>query len=304
MANWPDIQRDTLIVHGAPADAATDETAALALFIQRLLAREGRDAARTGQADQMIASAITRAAAPIDPEARLVALDMASLLQLRDCRKIALLAPSRLHQDVAGLDGAARLATLAEWQDALRNCTATLVFDPADAAFLLALGAPRVATGPLPALLPARDVAATTDLMLIDHAGGTLANRLAASINEALPALRIAPAGAPAQSARIHIHLGAHGSGGPRVIDSHAMNRPVIRLAGPSARIEPAMWVEPMRTGLCAETIEAAIAALRWLDAHPVFVDIFRGHATRAVEDFNRAAEAALRDVLIPGVPA
>lgn len=283
------------------------ETAGLALFVQRLLAREAPRAARIGEAGQSMAppSDITRAAAPIDPEARLVAFDMASLLLLRDCRKIALLAPTRLRQDLAALDGAgaARLAALAEWQDALRTCTNALVFDPAHAAFLLALGAPRIAVVPLPALMPARGAAATTDLLLIDHEGGSQDDDLAAAIRAGLPTLGIAPAGAPAQSARIHIHLGTRAGRAPiRVIDSHAMNRPVIRLGGASMLIDPAMWVEPMRTGLCAESIDATIAALRWLEAHPVFIDIFHGHATRAVDAFNSTAEAGLRAVLIPGV--
>jgi hypothetical protein len=64
------------------------------------------------------------------------------------------------------------------------------------------------------------------------------------------------------------------------------------------------MWVEPLRTGLCAETIEATIAALRWLDAHQIFIDVFRGHAARAVETFNDAVEATLRGALMPGDPS
>ena len=298
MADWLDIQRDTLLVQGM----AAAETDSLALFVQRLLARNGQSGARIALADRMPpATEISRAAAPIDPEARLVALDMPSLLHLRDCRKIALLAPARLRQDLAALarEGAERLAIMAEWQDALRQCDATLVFDPAHAPPLLALGAPRVDTAPLPAMPPLRDAAATTDLLLIDHEGGALADELAASIRAALPALGIAQAGAGAQSARIHIHLGARAAAGPRVIDSHAMNRPVIQMAGPDARIDPAMWVEPMRTGLRAESIDTTIAALIWLDAHPVFIDIFRPHAERAMEEFNRAAEAGLRAILV-----
>jgi hypothetical protein len=89
-----------------------------------------------------------------------------------------------------------------------------------------------------------------------------------------------------------------------RVIDSLAMNRAVIQLAPPSGSTDPAMWVEPMRTGLCAGTIEATIGALRWLDAHPVFFEVFRRHAARAVEMFNDAVEVTLRGALMPGDPA
>lgn len=308
MDHWPDFQRDTLILHGASAAGAGEETAALALFVQRLLARGG-DPARIGMAGAAgpPACEISRAGAPLDPQARLVALDMPSLLHQRDCRTIALLAPARLRQDLAALDqaGAARLATLMAWQDALRHCTAALVFDPAHAALLLALGAPRVDIAALPALMPARALAATTDLLLVDHDGGTLADELAAAIGAALPELRLAASADVAQAARIHIHLGAREGRAPlRVIDSHAMHRPVIRLADPSAHVGPGMSVEPMRTGLCAVSIAATVAALRWLAAHAVFVDIFDSHATRAVEAFNGAAEAALRAVLLPGLAA
>jgi hypothetical protein len=86
-----------------------------------------------------------------------------------------------------------------------------------------------------------------------------------------------------------------------RIIDSHAMNRPVIQYAHPPRSMDPAMGVEPMRTGLCAETIEATIDALRWLEAHPLFSQVLRSHAARAVATFNAAVETTLRDALMPG---
>jgi hypothetical protein len=290
------------------------ETMRLALFIQRMIARQGTGcAARLAAAEDLspVPTELSRSVAPITPASRLVAFDLTSLRHLRDCRKIAVLAPARLRQDLAAIDEACvrRMTALAELQDGLRNCTSTIVFDPGHAARLLALGAPRIDIARLPALMPLQDMAPTIDLLLIDHAGeagSTMCQDLAGALGQALPDLvigQVRTEGASGLSARIHIHVGtpAGTAADIRVIDSHAMGRPVIRLARPSSGTDPAMWVEPMRTGLCAETIEETIDALRWLDAHQVFIEVFRGHATRAVETFNNAVEAKLRGALMPG---
>ena len=132
---------------------------------------------------------------------------------------------------------------------------------------------------------------------------------LASALNQALPDLvigQVRTGGASGLSARIHIHVGTPSSAAVkiRVIDSHAMSRPVIQFARPSGSADPALWVEPMRTGLCAETIEATIDALRWLDAHQVFFEVFRGHAAREVERFNDAVEVKLHGALMSDDPA
>jgi hypothetical protein len=293
------------------------QTMRLALFIQRMIARQG-----TGGAARIVAAEdaspapteLSRSVAPITPASRLVAFDLTSLRHLRDCRKIAVLAPARLRHDLAALDAAGmrRLTALAELQDGLRNCTSAIVFDPGHAARLLALGAPRIDLARLPALMPLQDMTPTIDLLLIDHAGeagATMCQDLASALNQALPNLvigQVRTGGASGLSARIHIHVGTPSSTAVeiRVIDSHAMSRPVIQFARPSSSTDPAMWVEPMRTGLCAETIEATIDALRWLEAHQVFFEVFRGHAAREVERFNDAVEAKLRGALMPDDPA
>jgi hypothetical protein len=292
------------------------QTMRLALFIERMIARQGTGGAARIAAEEAspAPSELSRSVAPISPASPLVAFDLTSLHHLRDCRKIAVLAPARLRHDLAALDAACarRLTALAELQDGLRNCTLAIVFDPDHAARLLALGAPRIDVSQLPALMPLQDAAPTSDVLLIDHAGeadATMCQDLASALNKALPDLVIGQAGAEGASglsARIHVHIGTPASTVPaiRVVDSHAMNRPVIQFARPSARTDPAMRVEPMRTGLCAETIDATIGAVRWLDAHQVFLEIFRGHAARAVETFNDAVELKLRAVLMPGDPA
>jgi hypothetical protein len=316
-----------LIVEASPADSSpsfdqagcdnSDQTMPLALFIQRMIARQGTGGAAriTSAKDASPApTELSRSVAPVTPASRLVAFDLTSLRHLRDCRKIAVLAPARLRHDLAALDAACarRMTALAELQDGLRSCTSAIVFDPGHAARLIALGAPRIDLARLPALMPLQDLAPTIDLLLIDHegeAGAAMCHDLASALNQALPDLVIGQArteGASGLSARIHIRVGtpAGTAAAIRVIDSHAMNRPVIRFARPSDGTDPAMWVEPMRTGLCAGTIEATIDALRWLNAHQVFIEVFRGHAARAVETFNGAVKAKLRGALMPGDPA
>jgi hypothetical protein len=308
------------VISSPSADQAgcdsSGQTMRLALFIQRMIARQGTcGAARIGAEDASPApTELSRSVGPISPASPLVAFDLTSLHHLRDCRKIAVLAPARLRHDLAALDAACarRLTALVELQDGLRNCTLAIVFDPDHAARLLALGAPRIEVSRLPALMPLQDTAPTSDVLLIDHAGeagATMCRDLASALNKALPDLIIRQAGAEGASgvsARIHIHIGipASGTHAIRVVDSHAMNRPVIQFARPSASTDPAMRVEPLRTGLSAETIDATIGALRWLDAHQVFIEIFRGHAARAVETFNDAVEVQLRAALMPGDPA
>ena len=289
------------------------QTTRLALFIQRMIARQGGGDARMVAAQDVSPppTELSRSVAPIVPASRLVAFDLTSLLHLRDWRKIAVLAPDGLRRDLAALDaaGARRLAALAEWQDALRNCTSVIVFDPDHAVRLLALGAPRVELARLPALMPFQDTVPEVDLLLIDHAGeadAALCQDLASALAQALPDLVVGRAGADGAAdvaARIHLHVGtaAGATAAIRVIDSLAMHCPVIQFSRPPMNVDPAMWMDPMRTGLCAETVEATIDALRWLDAHPVFIDLFRGHATNAVGTFNGAAEAKLRDALMAG---
>lgn len=315
------LQLDTvaLVTSSAGVDLAegdkSGQTMRLALFIQRMFASQGGGNARIVAAQDEFAapSELSRSVAPIIPASRLLAFDMTSLHQLRDWRKIAVLAPTRLQHDLAALDAAGerRLASLAELQDGLRHCTSAIVFDPGHKTRLLALGTPRVELLRLPALMPFQDTEPMIDLLLINHAGAadaTLCTDLASALRQAMPDLvfgQTATDGASDIDARIHLHVGTPvgNAAALRVIDSHAMNRPVIQFAIPPKNVDPAMWVDPMRTGLCAETIEATIDALGWLDAHPVFIGVFASHATKAVEVFNAAVEATLRDTLLPGDP-
>ena len=309
-----------LVTSGPCVDpAACDpsaQTMRLALVIQPMITRQGCGGRRMVAARNVSPppSELSRSGAPLIPASRLVAFDPTSLLHLRDWQKIAVLAPACLRRDLAALDaaGVGQLAALAQWQDGLRNCTSVLVFDPDHATRLLALGAPQVELARLPALMPFQDTAPAVDLLLIDHAGeadATLCQELASALRQALPDLVVGHArtdGASDVAARIHLHVGtAVGTNAAiRVMDSLAMHCPVIQFARTPQNVDPAMWVEAMQTGLRAETLEATIDALRWLDAHPVFIDIFRGHATNAVGLFNGAAEATLRDALMSVDPA
>jgi hypothetical protein len=288
-------------------------------FVQRILDRrprqlggmsvnEFRSAAGSGPAP----SEFSRSLAPIVSAVQPLALDLGSLRRLRDSWKLAVLEPASLDRDLASLaaERSGSLEALQDLQDSLRSCASVVVFDATHLRTLTALGSPRIRVASFPALMPRQNLTITTDVLLIPHgpkggAGAEQASVLEQALSNALPNLAIRQHQADAEAAlqaRIHVHIGDSSvvATSLRVIDSHAMKRPVLRLsANPTQNgAVSGMRVVPMRTGLAADSAGTAVAALQWLMSHPVFMEAFCSNGIRAVEEFNGNAEVQLREAL------
>ena len=288
-------------------------------FVQRMLdrrpghlgglrANEFTDAAGTGPPP----SELSRSLAPIISAVQPLALDLGSLRRLRDRWKLAVLAPVSLDRDLASLaaERSGSVDALQDLQDSLRSCASVVVFDASHVRTLTALGSPRIRLASFPALMPAQNLPVTTDVLLIPHgpkggAGTEQASVLKQALSDALPNLAIRQHQGDAESAlqaHIHVHIGDSSVVAPslRVIDSHAMKRPVVRLsANPTQNgVVSGMGVVPMRTGLVADSAGTAVDALQWLISHPAFLEAFCSNGTRAVEEFNGNAEVQLREAL------
>jgi hypothetical protein len=289
-------------------------------FVQRMLDRrprklggmcasEFRGAAGSGPSP----SELTRSLAPIVSAVQPLALDLGSLRRLRDSWKLAVLAPVSLDRDLASLatKGSGSVEALQDLQDSLRSCASVVVFDPTHMRTLTALGSPRISLASFPALMPVQNLPITADVLLIPHgpkggAGAEQASVLKQVLNNALPNLAIrehqADGEEAALQARIHVHIGDSSVVAPslRVIDSHAMKHPVVRLSANPTRngAVSGMSVVPMRTGMVADSAGTAVDALQWLISHPASMEALCSNGTHAVEEFNGNAEVQLREAL------
>jgi hypothetical protein len=289
-------------------------------FVQRMLDRRPRQLAGIC-ADEFKGAAfrgpppsdLSRSLAPIGSPVQPLALDLGSLRRLRDSWKLAVLAPVSLNRDLASLaaECSGSIEALQDLQDSLRSCASVVVFDATHMRTLTALGSPRISLASFPALMSTQNLPITTDVLLIPHgpkggAGAEQALVLKEALSNTLPNLAIRQHQADAEAAlqaRIHVHIGEPGIGAApslRVIDSHAMKRPVVRLsANPTQNgADCGMGVVPMRTGLTADNAGAAVAALQWLMSNPMFMEAFCSNGTHAVEAFNGNAEMQLREAL------
>jgi hypothetical protein len=288
-------------------------------YVQRMLdrrppdlggmcANEFRGAAGGGPAP----SELSRSLAPIVSAVQLLALDLGSLRRLRGSWKFAVLAPVSLDRDLASPAGerSRSVEALQDLQDSLRSCASVVVFDAAHMRTLTALGSPRISLASFPALMPTQNLPITIDVLLIPHgpkggAGAEQALVFKQALRKALPNLAIREHQADTEAAlqaRVHVHIGDSSIVAPslRVIDSHAMKRPVVRLSADPTQNGACsgMCVVPMRTGLAADSAGTAVAALQWLLSHPVFMEALCSNGTQAVEEFNRLAEVQLREAL------